>query len=350
MNIRAIGPKLAVATLRHIIEHTPQMSVILWGRPGVGKTEMVFDLGRKVYDVRLSHILPTDLFGLPAVSGNRTRFFPPSFLPDSDSEEPMVLFLDELAAADEQTRIAAYGLILERRIGDYTLPKNCAVIAASNRLEDGAASADLGTALNDRLIHLNVEPNHKDWLAWASTHDIHAHVMAFIAARPNHLNRPAGLDSVEFPIAPSPRSWARVSALMQSNPSLNVLNIGIEGILGEAVATEFIGLRDVYAALRPIKEYIDARHNAEALQAMFPTDIDAAFAVVCGALTATSGSAKSLVTGLELASAIDALSSELPIRELAKLLGSNLVDLAIERRYLSVGEHPSWHAFCAAMI
>jgi hypothetical protein len=59
----------------------------------------------------------------------------------------------------------AYGLILERRVADWTLGDRWRIIAAGNRPEDGAISCDLGTAMNDRLVHLVIEPTAQDWLA-----------------------------------------------------------------------------------------------------------------------------------------------------------------------------------------
>src|SRR6266545_807794 len=115
--------------------------------------------------VRLSQKTASDIGGLPALDhqNKRTTFYLPDFLPRED--ETGILFLDELPGADEQTRIAAYGLILERRVADWTLGDRWRIIAAGNRPEDGAISCDLGTAMNDRLVHLVIEPTAQDWLA-----------------------------------------------------------------------------------------------------------------------------------------------------------------------------------------
>ncbi len=146
-----------------------KFSVMLWGSPGVGKSQLVVELARrreaKLRDVRLSQKTASDIGGLPALDhqNKRTTFYLPDFLPRED--ETGILFLDELPGADEQTRIAAYGLILERRVADWTLGDRWRIIAAGNRPEDGAISCDLGTAMNDRLVHLVIEPTAQDWLA-----------------------------------------------------------------------------------------------------------------------------------------------------------------------------------------
>jgi MoxR-like ATPase len=126
---------------------------MLWGGPGVGKSQLVAQLARrreaKLRDVRLSQKTASDIGGLPALDHQKkqTIFYLPDFLPRED--EPGILFLDELPGADEQTRIAAYGLILERRVANWMLGDRWRIIAAGNRPEDGAISCDLGTAMND---------------------------------------------------------------------------------------------------------------------------------------------------------------------------------------------------------
>jgi MoxR-like ATPase len=153
-----------------------KLSVMLWGSPGVGKSGLVSELARrreaKLRDVRLSQKTASDIGGLPALDhqNKQTTFYLPDFLPRED--EPGILFLDELPGADEQTRIAAYGLILERRVANWTLGDQWRIIAAGNRPEDGAISCDLGTAMNDRLVHLVIEPTAQDWLAWAVENDV----------------------------------------------------------------------------------------------------------------------------------------------------------------------------------
>jgi MoxR-like ATPase len=89
-------------------------TVMLWGRPGVGKSQLVAQLAKQrnaeLRDVRLSQKTAADIGGLPALDhqNRQTTFYLPDFLPRED--KPGILFLDELPGADEQTRIAAYVL------------------------------------------------------------------------------------------------------------------------------------------------------------------------------------------------------------------------------------------------
>jgi midasin (ATPase involved in ribosome maturation) len=64
--------------------HTP---VMLWGPPGVGKSQIIAgiarDHGASLIDIRLSQMEPTDLRGIPFRSGERVEWSVPALLPDA---------------------------------------------------------------------------------------------------------------------------------------------------------------------------------------------------------------------------------------------------------------------------
>ena len=67
-------------------------------------------------------------------------------LPEDD--RPFCLFLDELPASPPDVQKAFYSLLLERRLGEYRLPRNSWVVAAGNRVEDQALTRSLSSALD----------------------------------------------------------------------------------------------------------------------------------------------------------------------------------------------------------
>ena len=66
-------------------QHTP---VMLWGAPGVGKSQMVAQVaerhGMPVIDVRLSQMEPSDLRGIPFRVDERVDWAVPSMLPNAE--------------------------------------------------------------------------------------------------------------------------------------------------------------------------------------------------------------------------------------------------------------------------
>jgi MoxR-like ATPase len=77
--------------------HTP---VMLWGPPGVGKSQIVMQIGERhdlpVIDIRLSQMEPSDLRGIPFKQDGRVEWAVPSILPDAGRHgEQGILFLDK---------------------------------------------------------------------------------------------------------------------------------------------------------------------------------------------------------------------------------------------------------------
>jgi MoxR-like ATPase len=62
-------PNELKAYLDHLVQQNLQISTMIWGPPGIGKSSIVAQLtqdqGIDFVDVRLSQLAPTDLRGLP---------------------------------------------------------------------------------------------------------------------------------------------------------------------------------------------------------------------------------------------------------------------------------------------
>ena len=80
--------------------HTP---VMLWGPPGVGKSQMIAQIAERhdvpVIDIRLSQMEPTDLRGIPFRTDDRVEWAIPALLPDEQRHgKEGILFLVNRAA------------------------------------------------------------------------------------------------------------------------------------------------------------------------------------------------------------------------------------------------------------
>jgi hypothetical protein len=260
-------------------------SWMLHGRPGVGKTELVQTLaariGAELYDLRLTTIEPQDLRGLPYYdhATARTVWYRPEDLPDS--EAPAILFLDELTAAAPSLQPTVYGLLQERRVGRHRLPKSVMIVAAGNQVEDGAIAYDMGTALSDRLIHMIVQADAADWLAsYAIPAGIHPTVAAFIRTRPDLLETSEDSLRRGQMIACTPRSWTRVSRIMDCITDRATRQVMIAGTVGTAPAAEFALLADDIAATVRIDEML-ATPRADRAE-LYPTTLHGLTALVFG--------------------------------------------------------------------
>ncbi|MEM1129147.1 MAG: MoxR family ATPase [Pseudomonadota bacterium] len=246
-------------------------SWMLHGRPGVGKTQVVADLaqriGARLYDIRLTTIEPQDLRGLPYYDheAQTTIWYRPEDLPD-DPAHPAVLFLDELTAASPHLQPTVYGLLQERRVGRHGLPASVFVVAAGNTVDDGAVAYEMGTALSDRLIHLQVVAEAKDWLErYAVDRNLSPFVTAFLRARPDLLDTTEDSLRRGEMIACTPRSWERVSEIVGAVEDRRMRQTMVAGTVGMAAAAEFAQVAEELEALAAIEELIAATPEKRAL-------------------------------------------------------------------------------------
>jgi MoxR-like ATPase len=239
-------------------------SWMLHGRPGIGKTEIVTQLARetgaRLFDLRLTTIELQDLRGLPFYdhAAQRTIWYRPEDLPD-DPARPAILFLDELTAAAPTLQPTVYGLLQERRVGRHRLPDTCLIIAAGNGIDDGAIAYDMGTALSDRLIHLQIRAEANDWLTrYAVPQNLHPAVITFIRTRPDLLETTEDALRRGLTIACTPRSWARVSQILHALPDRHLRDPVITGTIGDAAAAEFLLLVEELATTVQVADLLKA--------------------------------------------------------------------------------------------
>lgn len=237
--------------------------VMIHGSPGVGKSDVVRQLAKQrnyqLIDLRLSQLDPVDLRGVPSVDPKKriTSWNTPDFLPRDGKG---ILFFDEINSAAQATQAAAYQLVLDRKLGDYTLPPDWVMIAAGNRAQDRAIVNQMSTALKNRFTHLNYEVNNDDWCEWALKHGISVEVLGFIRFRPTLLNEFETRNNTkeerervqrlkDAQAFATPRSWEFLSRVMKQSPSSDIEYELYSGIVGEGCAAEFMGYMKYYRGL-----------------------------------------------------------------------------------------------------
>ncbi len=200
---------------------------------------------------------------------------PPAFLPRDGQG---ILFLDELAQAPPLVQAACLQLVLDRKLGEYTLPDGWNVIAASNRVEDRAGTHRLVSPLLNRFVHLDLDVSADDWQAWAVTAGIVPEVRAFLRFRPGLLFQ---FEPATSPRAfPTPRSWQFVSDVM---PGLvgHLVHRVVAGCVGDGPAAEFVAFLRLYRELPDLGVVLQSPDTAPV-----PTDPAVLYALV-GALVET---------------------------------------------------------------
>lgn len=255
-----MNPQSAKRAISHLIKR--KVPIFLWGPPGIGKSSIIAQISKDVniscIDLRLSLLDPTDLRGIPFFNTKEESaiWAPPSFLPDG-SEEQGILFLDELNTAAPMVQASAYQLILDRKIGEYTLPDGWAIVAAGNRESDRGVVFRMASPLANRFVHLEMTPSVDDWSVWAKESNIETSIIAFISYRPDALFA-FNTQNNEKSFA-TPRTWEYVNEILESKPDDDLLLTMISGAIGEELAASFLAFRAVEEKLPDIEDILKGK-------------------------------------------------------------------------------------------
>lgn len=355
-----------LATCVHV-EWAAKNSVMIWGSPGIGKSAVVKKicatssyfvpaddelaehsklvagvvgkrhLGRPMFDVRLSLMSPTDIKGIPVFDSSAgdavwimSGIFPmdPSKLaelrikllamgPDGRAFTSLekkyvaglraqhgVVFLDELTQAPASVQVSAFGLVLDRRVNDYTVPASVDLIAASNKMTDKSGSNKMPAALYSRFSHFSVDcPTVDSWVTdFAEPAGVELDIMAFLKGNPalfytfdsrnqtedgsagayacprtwEFLDRKlkvvkshqSAADDVPADIAAMlaliPKDSSVASLASKSQPGVEaVFDALVEASLGPGVAMAFVGWLKAYRTMPPMEDYLEGRVTIE---------------------------------------------------------------------------------------
>lgn len=226
-------------------------STFIWGPPGIAKSSVIAALAKEMgygfVDIRLSQMDPTDLRGIPypaaievmdpesgkMITETVMRWSPPESLP-RDPNAKVFILLDEFNAAPPSVQAGAYQLVLDRKLGEYNVPKNCVIIAAGNRETDKGITYRMPTPIANRFVHINMRSDFEDWQAWALDANVDPAVVGFLTTFKDKL----------FSFDPAsatrgfatPRSWHFVSDIVKHGNGLTEAELG--GLVYGAIGAE----------------------------------------------------------------------------------------------------------------
>lgn len=227
----------------------------------------------KLIDLRLSQCDPTDILGFPNIQGNRAGYLPMDTFPIEGDSLPInpengqayngwLLFLDEFNSASVAVQAASYKVVLDRMVGKYNLHKNVAVVCAGNLETDGAIVEQMSTALQSRIVHMEMVVNPVEWVQWASATGLDHRIISFMEFRPTLLYtfKPDHSDRTYA----SPRTWEFADSflkIMDANDA-DMLPL-LAGTLSEGVAREFLSYCKIFDQLPTVAEIMA---NPESIQ------------------------------------------------------------------------------------
>lgn len=199
------------------------------GPPGMGKSSITKLVARLLnlymIDHRISTGDATDATGFPRPvtirpGEDRTRFIPLELFPLEGDPIPegfdgFLLFLDEFNAAPKQVQAGFYKLVLDKKVGPKNLHPNTAMVLAGNLSTDKAVVNSLSTAMQSRLVHIELIVDHTIWyedVAVPEQYD--PRIITFLAQYPSLL-MDFDPDHKEKTFC-CPRTWEFVNAAITS--------------------------------------------------------------------------------------------------------------------------------------
>lgn len=254
------------------------LPVLLWGEPGVAKTDLI-------EEVCTSFALPCETlspgergegaFGVIPVPVKGVITYPP---PDWSTrmENGGVVFVDELTTAPPALQPSLLGLLLAKRLGGHCFGPRVRVVGAANPPELAASGFDLPAPVANRVGHLDWSaPSVEEHTAymmrgdavlteatsdavaeekrvmerwpepWAKARGLET---AFLARRPGLKNQcPKAGDPKSSRAWPSDRSWEAATRALASAAVHGLSDVETEefvaAFIGEGAASEFFAFR-----------------------------------------------------------------------------------------------------------
>lgn len=253
--------------------------------PGMGKSSITHQVaktfGLKVIDHRLSTSEPTDMTGLPWFKDGFAAFAPfRELFPLADMDPPKgydgwLLFLDEFNSASKAVQAASYKLILDRMVGQHKLHPQVVIVAAGNLSTDRAIVNALSTAMQSRVVHIELMLDFNEWLEdVAITEGYDPRIIAFLSQYPSKLMdfNPKHQEKTFC----CPRTWEFMNRLLKNEPVIKDEDAPMyAGTITSGVATEFITYSKIFTSLVSVDEILKDPANAR-----LPADTAARWATI----------------------------------------------------------------------
>jgi len=168
----------------HVKSRKPLM---VWGAPGIGKTQVVEGLARKINKlvlvIELSKMDHSDFMGLPVVYKSedvkgqeehkafRSNWALPDIWPTTNGPGGRggIIFFDEFNLANPEIVNNCHKLLTDNEMQNYHVPSQWVIIAAGNREKDNPTVRDMSAPLRNRMAFVNMITTVDDFEKWATS-------------------------------------------------------------------------------------------------------------------------------------------------------------------------------------
>lgn len=167
--------------------------------------------------------------------------------------------LEEFNSAAPSVQAAAYELILDRSLGEYSVPEGVYLIAMGNRDTDKGVTFKMPTPVMNRFVHIEMRVDFDDWQRWALLSNVNPEVVGYLTAFKHQLFEfEAGSAARGFQ---TPRSWEFVSDILNHNndlPEMVMLGL-VTGAIGDGAGIQFTEFRKIAADLPDARDILSGK-------------------------------------------------------------------------------------------
>jgi len=289
------------------------VTIIGQGEPGIGKSSMLKTIAKRFPNYELAYIDCTLLdlgdFALPYTelasedSNLKVTKFAPNARFKFQSGKPVIVMLDEIGKAMKAVKNVLLTLMLEKRIGDVSLPEGSIVFGTTNLATDGVGDS-LEAHARNRVCFVTVRKpsagfgadgsvDNDSWGAWALENDIAPEIIAWVKQFPHALESYTDSAQKDNPYIfnptragqsafVTPRSLEKASHIAKKRADLgeSVTISALAGTIGESAARDMQAFFTVVDKLPTWEAIMDSPATAKV-----PDDAVAKCILVFSAIT-----------------------------------------------------------------
>ena len=186
------------------------------------------------------------------------------------NNQPIALMVDEFGKANPAVKLALLRLILERKIGSYTLHPDSVIFATTNKGSEGVGDMLPPHARNRMTVVQSRKPNNIEWIEWGINNGIDHSLLGWVKDNPHLM---ASFEDVKDPdenpyifhpkqqraAFVTPRSLEAASDILHErhlfdDQTLTGMLMGTIGDRGAMDLMAFVKLADQLPSLQSIKD------------------------------------------------------------------------------------------------
>lgn len=185
---------------RYCMKETQRLPMLLIGAPGIGKTEVVESIAKRLgigfASLSITHYTKNNLLGLPVIRDHgdiKTTEYTMSEMLDMVYEQKKkgydegILLIDEFNCMSESLLPTMLAFTQTKNIGKYSLPEGWVMVMCANPPEYNRSARNFDIATMDRLRVMKVDFSAEDFLSYAKENKLNAAVIQYLETKPENV-------------------------------------------------------------------------------------------------------------------------------------------------------------------